>query len=132
MTRRIRRSIVIPMLAAALASGVMPEGWTLCVAPDGHLVVEVAPEPGVICCAGEEGRDAETCAPESCASCQDLTLGQIAMVSKHASHDAPPPAPAAGDALLPPIQPAAGPLVLSLVPPFPSPSGRIRSAVLRC
>lgn len=86
------RWITTLTVVLALGTAILPPGWILCVAPDGHLVFEIAPLAGTACCnlPPSAGRIAEACEPESCVSCEDVFLGNGAALSR-ADADLPAP-----------------------------------------
>jgi hypothetical protein len=57
-----------------------PSGWTLCVGPDGHLVVEPSAPAGQLCCEPGEARAGDACVPDGCEDCRDYELASDAQL----------------------------------------------------
>ena len=67
--RRLRSLALVLALFCAV-----PSGWTLCVGPGGHLVIEPSVPAGELCCVADNVGAGEACVPEGCENCRDLSL----------------------------------------------------------
>ena len=129
MTRLARTTFLHLLLGLTL---LMPSGWKLCVASDGHWVLEPGAPGAAPCCASDsESGPADACRAEGCAECQDLALSDGHAV--HSRFDSAVAPLTALSATCISLFRAVGPAAMVLPPPaLPRASLRTRASVLRC